>query len=69
MNHFIHMYEEKGGLRDPLVGVAIAAIGPITADTLQRRGIPPHIVPSSFTIRALTEAIVDYFRGTSGDKS
>jgi uroporphyrinogen III methyltransferase/synthase len=69
VNHFIHMYEEKGGLRNPLAGVAIAAIGPITADTLQRRGILPHIVPSSFTIRALTEAIVDYFREASGGKS
>jgi uroporphyrinogen III methyltransferase/synthase len=65
VNHFVHMYEEEGGLKNPLAGVAIAAIGPITADTLQRRGITPHIIPNSFTIRALTEAIVDYFREVS----
>ncbi len=69
VNHFVQMYEEKGGLKSPLAGVAIAAIGPITARTLQRRGIPPHIIPNSFTIRALAEAIVDYFRGVSGDKT
>jgi uroporphyrinogen III methyltransferase/synthase len=69
VNHFIHMYEEKGGLKNPLAGVAIAAIGPITADTLHRRGVTPHIIPNSFTIRALTEAIVDYFRGASGGKT
>ncbi|MFQ5841905.1 MAG: uroporphyrinogen-III synthase [Thermodesulfobacteriota bacterium] len=69
VNHFVRMYEEKGGLKNPLVGVAIAAIGPITADTLLRRGITPHIIPNSFTIRALTEAIVDYFRGVSHAKT
>ena len=69
VNHFIQMYEQKGSSRNPLAGVAIAAIGPITASTLQRRGISPTIIPNSFTIRALTEAIVDYFREASGDKT
>jgi uroporphyrinogen III methyltransferase/synthase len=63
VDHFIHMFEEKVGSKPPLAGVAIAAIGPITANTLQRRGITPHIVANSFTIQALTEAIVDYFKG------
>jgi uroporphyrinogen III methyltransferase/synthase len=69
VSHFIHLYEEKGGLKNPLTGMAIAAIGPITANTLKGRGITPHIIPNSFTIRALTEAIVDYFRGASGGKT
>jgi len=63
VNHFLQMYEEKVGLKPPLAGVAIAAIGPITANTLQRWGITTHIIPNSFTIWALTEAIVDYFTG------
>lgn len=62
-DHFLRLYEEKMGPKPPLAGVAIAAIGPITADTLQRRGLSPHIIPTSFTIRGLTEAIVDYFAG------
>jgi uroporphyrinogen III methyltransferase/synthase len=65
VNHFLHMYEERAGLKLPLAGVTIAAIGPVTASTLQRRGIPPHIIPNSYTIPALTEAIVDYFREAS----
>ena len=69
VNHFFHMYEEKVGLKDPLVGVAIAAIGPITGNTLRRRGITPHIIPNSYTIPALTEAIVEYFRGASAGKT
>jgi uroporphyrinogen III methyltransferase/synthase len=69
VNHFIQMYEGKGGLKNPLAGVAIAAIGPITANTLQRRGITPHIIPNSYTIQALTEAIVDYFGENSAGKT
>ena len=62
VNHFIQMCEEKGGLSNPLAGVTVAAIGPITANTLRRHGVTLHIIPQSYTIRDLTEAIVDYFR-------
>jgi uroporphyrinogen III methyltransferase/synthase len=63
VDNFLHMCEEKVGSKPSLAGVAVAAIGPITANTLQKWGITPHIVPNSFTIQALTEAIVDYFTG------
>ncbi len=63
VENLLRMYREKVGLKPPFAGVAIAAIGPITANTLRRRGITPHIIPKSFTIGALTEAIVDYFTG------
>jgi uroporphyrinogen III methyltransferase/synthase len=69
VTHFLQMYEEKGGLKDPLAGVAIAAIGPITANTLRRRGITPQIIPNSYTIRDLTEAIVEFFRGASAGRT
>jgi len=61
VENFLQLYEENVGLTPPLAGVAIAAIGPVTVNTLQKRGIAPHIIPKSFTVRALTEAIVDYF--------
>jgi uroporphyrinogen III methyltransferase/synthase len=63
VENFLRMYQEKGGLKSPLGEVAIAAIGPITANTLRKRGITPDIIPDSFTIEALTRAIVDYFTG------
>ena len=69
VNHFFHLYEEKVGYKTTLIGITIAAIGPITANTLRRRGIIPHIIPNSYTIPALTEAIVDYFRGDSAGKT
>jgi uroporphyrinogen III methyltransferase/synthase len=40
----------------------IAAIGPITGKTLENYGLRAHIQPHTYTIPALTEAIVDYFQ-------
>ncbi len=42
--------------------VVIAAIGPVTAKTLETFGLRAHIQPQTYTIPALTEAIVDYFQ-------
>jgi uroporphyrinogen III methyltransferase/synthase len=39
----------------------VAAIGPITGDTLREYGITPHIQPEDFTIPALAAAIVEFF--------
>jgi uroporphyrinogen III methyltransferase/synthase len=40
----------------------VAAIGPITSATLKEYGLTPQIEPGDFTIPAMVEAIVDYFR-------
>jgi uroporphyrinogen III methyltransferase/synthase len=40
----------------------VAAIGPITAATLKEYGLTPQIEPNDFTIPALAEAIVNYFK-------
>jgi uroporphyrinogen III methyltransferase/synthase len=40
----------------------IAAIGPVTAKTLENYGLRAHIQPETYTIPALTQAIVDYFQ-------
>ena len=42
--------------------VVIAAIGPVTAETLEKYGIRAQIQPQFYTIPALTQAIVDYFQ-------
>ncbi len=39
----------------------VAAIGPITAATLQEYGITPQIQPEAYTIPALAAAIIEYF--------
>ena len=39
----------------------LAAIGPVTADTLRKHGLEPHIQPEAYTIPALVEAIKAHF--------
>ena len=49
--------------------VVVASIGPITAETAARQGIVSHVVPESYTIPALADALVRHFqaaRPTSG---
>jgi uroporphyrinogen III methyltransferase/synthase len=48
--------------RSVLNGVKVAVIGPITAETVRTYGLEPHITPQEYTIPALVEAIVEYFR-------
>jgi uroporphyrinogen III methyltransferase / synthase len=44
-----------------LDGVAVAAIGPITAKTCRELGLEVHMEPAEYTVAALTEEIVRYF--------
>ncbi len=46
----------------------VAVIGPVTAAAATKLGIEVTIVPESYTIPALVEAIATYFSTTSGDK-
>jgi uroporphyrinogen III methyltransferase/synthase len=45
-----------------LEGVAVAAIGPITAASCRRLGLDVHIEPQKFTLADMTAAIVHYFQ-------
>lgn len=49
-------------LKGLLEGVRVACIGPITAATAERFGLPVDIVPAKYTIPSLVDAIVQYFR-------
>jgi uroporphyrinogen III methyltransferase/synthase len=67
VKHFLDLVGGDGGplLRD----VVVASIGPITAETAARRGIVSHVVPESYTIPALADALIRHFqaaRPTSG---
>jgi uroporphyrinogen-III synthase len=41
--------------------IAIACIGPITAETAAKFGLKTSIMPSEYTIRGLVDSIVAYF--------
>jgi len=41
--------------------MAVACIGPITAETAAKFGLKTSIMPSEYTIRGLVDSIVSYF--------
>ena len=50
------------GGAEALRGVAVACIGPITAQTARAAGLTPQIVAEAYTMPGLTRALVSYFR-------
>jgi uroporphyrinogen III methyltransferase/synthase len=60
VKHFAALVGEAK-LRDLAGTAAVAAIGPITAKTLEEYGITPQIIPPEFTIPAMVAAILDFF--------
>ena len=51
------------GEREALLrGVTVAAIGPVTAETVAEYGLTASIVPPTYTIPALAAAIVEYYQ-------
>ena len=60
VNHFAELLK-KENLKKRLKGIAIACIGPVTANTAKKWGMKVHIQPEQYTIPALTRAIAEYF--------
>lgn len=62
VNNFMDMFQEESDqLLKRMENLAVACIGPVTAKTAEERGLSVRIIPSDYTIEALTKAIVDYF--------
>jgi uroporphyrinogen III methyltransferase/synthase len=62
VNNFAEIFdEERDQVPKWLNRTAVACIGPITARTAEEKGFKVSVVPSEYTIEALTEAIVEYF--------
>jgi len=43
-------------------GLRAAAIGPITAQTLEGLGIKPEVLPEEYTVEALARAVIEHLR-------
>lgn len=56
-------------LADALSGVAVACIGPITAQTAREAGLVPQIVAEEYTMPGLTRAIVSYFAAPQAQRA
>lgn len=54
------MLDEKP-ITETLSGLTVACIGPVTAQTAQEMGIRVDIVPKTYTIEGLVEAIVNWY--------
>jgi uroporphyrinogen III methyltransferase/synthase len=50
---------------DVLRGVAVACIGPITAQTARELGLTPQIVAETYTMPGLVQAIIAYYAHSS----
>jgi len=60
VTNFLRMFA-RDEILPVLDGVAIACIGPITADTAQKQGLTVSIMPADYTIPALASAVLDHF--------
>ncbi len=63
VKHFLELIGEEAPAL--LKGVVVASIGPITAETAARRQIDSQVVPESYTIPALTDALIAHFHSQS----
>ncbi len=63
VTNFVNMFgSEKQRLTDVwMKRVKVACIGPITADTARDRGFSVDLMPSDYTIEALTQAITNFY--------
>ncbi len=60
VRHFCELIGEEAPLL--LKGIVVASIGPITSEMAARRGIASQVVPDTYTIPALAEALVRHFQ-------
>ncbi len=61
VHNFVEILGQKE-YKTLLQGVVIACIGPVTAKTAQEYGMQPDIMPGEYTIPALVEAMVEYYK-------
>lgn len=65
VHNFVEMLGRKE-YKTLLKGVAVACIGPVTAKTAEQYGIATDIMPAEYTVPALVEALVSYYK--TGEK-
>ncbi len=62
VRNFARMLGEEPAA-DLLKSTVVASIGPVTAEAAEQLGIPTTVMPQTYTIPALVEALVEHFRG------
>ena len=62
VSNFVEMMGRKDS-KELISGITVASIGPITAEKARSLGMETTVMPKEYTIPALVEALVDYFKG------
>ncbi len=63
VRNFVGMFEqEEDDLNKWMQHIAVACIGPITAETAKDLGFSVDIMPNEYTIEGLVERIIQFFR-------
>jgi uroporphyrinogen III methyltransferase/synthase len=69
VHNFFDMFRrESDRLVEWMQAVAVACIGPITAETAQKKGFKVDLMPAEYTIDALTASILEYFVSTQSKR-
>lgn len=61
VTNFLERLQQEGGQRRHLTGVCLAAIGPVTANTMTEAGLPVDVVPADYILEGLLTALETYF--------
>jgi uroporphyrinogen III methyltransferase/synthase len=61
VHNFIEMVG-KSEYKTLMDGVVVACIGPVTAKTAEEYGMHVDVMPKEYTIPALVEAMVEYYK-------
>jgi uroporphyrinogen III methyltransferase / synthase len=61
VHNFVEMLGQKEYIK-LMDGIAVACIGPVTAKTAEEYGMKADIMPKDYTIPALVDAMVEYYR-------
>jgi uroporphyrinogen III methyltransferase/synthase len=63
VNNFMEMFQaERDQIHKWMENVAVACIGPVTAQTAEKKGLSVSVTPPEYTIESLTRAIVQFFK-------
>jgi uroporphyrinogen III methyltransferase / synthase len=61
VHNFVEMLGQSG-YKELMNGVAVACIGPVTAKTAEEYSMKPDVMPKEYTIPAMVDAMVEYFK-------
>lgn len=67
VRNLLRRLADEGGDYTQLAGVCLAAIGPVTAETLREGGLTPTVVAQTQSVEGLVEALIEYWKPALGN--